>query len=212
MIALSYGLLGLASGPLVVLTAFSITRREPVCWPLFGWPAKTTSLAASVFLGSSLTYVALVAPRSAEPMAWLLIVGTVLALVDWTCHLLPHKVVGALFLGGLALISAEAFSQRDFEPLLRAGVASVTVFVAGLVLYQRFAAELGFGDVTLATALALYLGWRGWMCVVLGLAVGLLLAWVVMRVLLMAKRVGRHDPVALGPALLSGAVYVMLQA
>ncbi|MDX8031726.1 hypothetical protein SK803_15990 [Lentzea sp. BCCO 10_0856] len=212
MFTLSYSLLGLISGPLVVLAAFSITRREPVSWPSVSWPAKTTSLATSVFLGSSLTYVALVAPRSAEPMAWLLIVGTLLALVDWTCHLLPHKVVGALFLGGLVLISAEALSHRDFEPLLRAGVASVAVFMAGLVLYQRFAAELGFGDVTLAAALALYLGWCGWMYVALGLAMGLLLVWLVMCVLLVAKRVGRHDPVVLGPALLSGAVYVMLQA
>ncbi|MEU3642943.1 prepilin peptidase [Lentzea sp. NPDC034063] len=212
MLALSYSLLGLASGPLVVLTACSITRCEPVSWPWGSWPAKTTSLAASLFLGSSLTYVALVAPRPAEPMAWLLIVGTVLALVDWIRHLLPHKVVGALFFGGLVLISAEALSQRDFAPLLRAGVASVVVFMAGLALYQRFAAELGFGDVTLTAALALYLGWCGWMCVVLGLAVGLLLVWIVMRMLLVAKRVGRHDPVALGPALLSGAVYVMLQA
>ncbi|MET9225597.1 hypothetical protein [Lentzea sp. NPDC003310] len=208
MFAVSYGLLGLVSGPLVVLTAFSITRREPIPWK----PANTTSLAASVFLGSSLTYVVLVAPQAAGLLAWLLIVGTVLALVDWTCHLLPHKVVGALFLGGLALISAEAFVLRDFGPLLRAGVASVVVFVAGVLLYQRFAAELGFGDVTLAAALALYLGRFGWECVVLGLTAGLLLIWIVIQTLLIAKRVGRHDPVALGPAFLSGTAYVILQA
>ncbi|MGI5506458.1 prepilin peptidase [Lentzea sp. CA-135723] len=212
MITLSYGLLGVAAGPLVVLTAFSIARHEPVHWSLTGWPPSTASLAASMFLGSSLTYVALVVPRSAEMLAWLLIVGTVLALVDSACHLLPHRVVGLLFLGGLALIGAQALVRREFEPLLRAGVSSIAVFAAGFLLYQRFTAELGFGDVTLATALALYLGWFGWASVFLGLTVGLLAASFVMRMLLIAKRVGRHDPVALGPALLGGAVYVMLQA
>lgn len=212
MFTLSYSLLGVASGPLVVLAGFSLARREPMCWRLLASIGWATSLAASLFLGSTLTYAALVAPQSAGLVAWLTIVGLALALIDWTCHLLPHRVVGTLLLGGLAQISFTAFAVRDFEPLLRAGIAAAVVFAAGLLLYLRLGAELGFGDVTLATALALHLGWRGWPSVILGLTAGLLVAWVVTRALLVARRIGRRDPVALGPALLLGAVYAMLQA
>ncbi|MEV6236748.1 prepilin peptidase [Lentzea sp. NPDC051838] len=212
MITLSYSLLGVVSGPLVMLAGFSIAQREPMSWRLFASVGWATSLAASPFLGFVLTYAALAVPQSAGLVAWLVIVGSTLALVDWTCHLLPHRVVGTLLVGGLAQISLTALVLRDFEPLLRAAVAAAAVFSAGLLVYLRLGADLGFGDVTLATALALHLGWRGWSYVFLGLTAGLLVAWAAIRTLFVVRRIGHRDPVALGPALLAGAVYAMLQA
>lgn len=208
---LSYWSLGVVTGPLVVLSSFAIARREPMSWHLLDSVGSTTSLAAMAFLGSALTYAALVVPRSAALVAWLVVVGLTLALVDWTCHKLPHRVVGALFAGGLVQLSVMAFALRDIELLVRAGLAAVVVFVIGLLLYLRLGADLGFGDVTLATTLALFLGWRGWSYVALGLIAGLTAAGLVTRTLLARRRIGRRDPVALGPALLAGAVFAMLQ-
>lgn len=208
---LSYSVLGLVTGPLVVLYSFSIARHEPLSWCLLASVGWTVSLAASAFLGSALAFAALMAPRWAALVAWLVIVGLVLALVDWTCHKLPHHVVGTLFAGGLIQLSFMAFALRDVELLVRAGLASAVVFGVGLLLYLRLGAELGFGDVTLATTLALFLGSRGWLCVALGLITGLMVAGLVTPTLLILRRIGRHDPVALGPALLAGAVYLMLQ-
>lgn len=208
---LSYSVLGLISGPLVVLSSLSIVRHEPMSWHLLdsvGWP---TSFAASAFLGSALAYAAFVAPRTAALVAWLAIVGLVLALVDWTCHKLPHRVVGTLFAGGVIQLSLTAFALRDAELLVRAGLAAAVVFVVGLLLYLRLGAELGFGDVTLATTLALFLGSCGWPFVALGLIAGLTVAGLVTPTLLVLRRIGRRDPVALGPSLLVGAVYAMLQ-
>lgn len=208
---LSYWVLGVVTGPLVVLSSFSIALREPMSWHLLESVGRTTSLAASAFLGSALTYAALLAPRSAALVAWLVIIGLTLALVDWTCHKLPHQLVGALFAGGLVQLSFVAFALRDVEVLVRAGLAAAVVFVIGLLLYLRLGAGLGFGDVTLATALALLLGWRGWPYVALGLMAGLMVAGAATRTLLVLRRIRRHDPIALGPALLVGAVYAMLQ-
>lgn len=209
---LSYGLLGIAAGPLVVLSSFSIARREQMSRHLLASAGWTTSLAASAFLCSALTYTALVAPRSAALVAWLVIVGLALALVDWMCHKLPHRVVGTLFVGGLIQLSFMAFARRDVELLVRAGLAAAVVFVIGLLLYLRLGADLGFGDVTLATTLALFLGSCGWPYVALGLIAGLTAGGVTTRTLLTLRRISRRDPVALGPALLVGAVYAMLQA
>ncbi|WP_285748713.1 hypothetical protein [Lentzea sp. NBRC 105346] len=209
---LSYSVLGLVTGPLVVLYSFSIARREPLSWCLLASVGWTVSLAGSAFLGSALAYAALMAPRSAALVAWLVIIGLVLALVDWTCHKLPHHVVGTLFAGGLIQLSFMAFALRDVELLVRAGLAAAVVFVVGLILYLRLGADLGFGDVTLATTLALFLGSRGWTNVALGLIAGLTVAGLVAPALLVLRRISRRDPVALGPALLAGTVYVMLQS
>ncbi|MFC3898018.1 hypothetical protein ACFOWZ_41680 [Lentzea rhizosphaerae] len=208
---LSYWLLGVVAGPLVVLSSFSIARREQMSWHVLVAAGWTTPLAASTFLGSALTYAALVAPRSAALVAWLVILGLVLALVDWTCHKLPHRIVGTLFAGGLIQLSFMAVAMRDSELLVRAGLAAAVVFVPGLLLYLSLGAELGFGDVTLATTLALFLGACGWPYVALGLIAGLAAAGLVTRTLLALRRISRRDPVALGPALLAGAVYAMLQ-
>jgi leader peptidase (prepilin peptidase)/N-methyltransferase len=208
---LSYWALGVVAGPLVVLSSFSIALREQMSWHVLVSAGWTTSLAASTFLGSALTYAALVAPRSAALVAWLAIVGLALALVDWMCHKLPHRLVGTLFAGGLVQLSFMAVVTRDVDLLVRAGLAAAVVFVLGVLLYLRLGTELGFGDVTLATTLALFLGSCGWPYVALGLIAGLTAGGLVTRVLLALRRIGPRDPVALGPALLVGAVYVMLQ-
>ena len=208
---LSYSLLGVLAGPLVVLVSFSIARHEQTSWHVLMSAGWATSLAASAFLGSALMYAALVTPRSAALVAWLVIVGLVLALVDWTCHKLPHRVVGTLFAGGLIQLSFVAVAMRDAELLVRAVLAAAVVFLLGLVLYLSLGGELGFGDVTLATTLALFLGACGWPYVALGLITGLAAAALVTRTLLALSRISPRDPVALGPALLVGAVYAMLQ-
>ena len=208
---LSYSSLGIAAGPFVLLVSFSIARREPVSWQLFesiGWP---TSLAASTFLGFVLTYAAQVVPRSAALVAWLMVVGLMLALVDWTCQRLPHFLVGTLFLGSLVEISVMALVLHDAEPLLRAGCAAAVTFAVGLLIYLVLGTGLGFGDVTLTTTLALVLGWYSWSIVALGLISGLAAAGLAARALLVMGRIGRRDSIALGPALLLGAIFSMLQ-
>lgn len=209
---LSYCLLGVVAGLLVVTFGFSAAWWEPMRLRPFGLADLKNFLAASLFLGSTFAYAAAAVPRAAALVAWLVTVGLVLALIDWTRHLLPHHVVGTLFAGGLVQIIFMTLVLRDVEPLLRAGTAAAVVFAVGLLLYLRLGADLGFGDITLATTLALFLGWCGWSYVASGLLAGLLIAGVVARTLLLLRRIRRHDPVALGPALLAGALYAMLQA
>ncbi|GHH62490.1 prepilin peptidase [Lentzea cavernae] len=209
---LSYLLLGIISGPMVVLTGFAIARREPVSWQVCGSVGWPTLLAASVFLGSVLICAVHAVPRSAGLVAWLVIIGLVLALVDWTCQRLPHFLVGTLFAGGFIQMSLMAIAVRDAVPLLRAGGAAALAFVVGLLVYVISGGGLGFGDVTLVTALSLLLGWHGWPYVALGLLSGLAGAGVATQALLLMKRIRPREPIALGPALLLGALFSILQA
>lgn len=207
---LPYCLLGVVAGPVVTVLANSMVRRESLSWSLVSENEWLSTLAASALLSVTLIKVAERRPGSAGAVSWLVIVGLLLTLIDWTVHRLPHRVVGALLVGGLAQFVLVGLAQGDPGPLLRAGVAAVVVFVAAMTLYWR-SSGLGFGDVTLSTTMAFYLGWFSWRHVIAGLVVALMVAAVTSLVLLAGRRVRRGQPMALGPALIFAPVCAILQ-
>lgn len=210
-IFLSYGLLGAIAGPVVLLFSHRFARGEALSWELVGRIGPPPLLAAGGLLGVALIYVVQMVPAVMAPVsAWLVILGFLLALIDWSCHRLPHSLVGVLLTGGLVQFGVIALVQRDAAPLVRAGAASVVVFAVGLVIYLRLRATLGFGDVTLAAASAAYLGWFDWRHVLFGLVAGLALAAVTTLALLAFRRIQRGDQVALGPALIAGSICTIL--
>ncbi|MBM0229757.1 prepilin peptidase, partial [Micromonospora sp. ATA51] len=71
-------------------------------------------------------------------------------------------------------------------------------------------ARLGFGDVKLAAALGLPLGWSGWPTLWLGLLLPHLLNGVVVLALLVTRRVRRDTALPFGPAILAGAWLAVL--
>lgn len=207
---LTYGLLGAVAGPLVIVVGSSVARRQPVSWSVVSENEWWLVLAASVLLCATLAEVAERRPVSAGVVSWLVIVGLLLAFIDWAAHRLPHRMVGALFVGGLVQFAFIGFAQRDAGPLLRAGVAAVVVFMAAMTLYLR-SSELGFGDVTLSTTMALFLGWFSWRHVIVGLVVALMVSAATSLVLLAGRFVRRGQPTALGPALIFAPVCMILQ-
>ncbi|MFG1676233.1 prepilin peptidase [Micromonospora sp. NPDC049282] len=131
--------------------------------------------------------------------------GLVLAVTDLIALRLPDPLVGAVALvGGLGLVGTAAVTG---EP----GRAATALAGAGLSLcgYLLLAllpgARLGFGDVKLAAALGLPLGWLGWPTLRLGLLLPHVLAGVAVLALLAAGRIRRDTPLPFGPAILVGA-------
>ncbi|MCW3813880.1 prepilin peptidase [Micromonospora sp. DR5-3] len=84
-----------------------------------------------------------------------------LARVDLACLRLPDPLVGAAALGGgLGLVGAAL--AADAPGRLLAALVGAAVLFAGYVLLALLpGARLGFGDVKLAAALGLPLGWLG---------------------------------------------------
>ncbi|NUT53519.1 MAG: hypothetical protein HOV94_40460 [Saccharothrix sp.] len=210
-IFISYCLLGAVAGPLTMIFGHSIARNEAPSWNLVATLGWVPLLAASVFLSGSLIYVVHMVPTAMTTVVtWLVILGLLLALIDWGCHRLPHRVVGALLTGGMAQFGVIGLLRHDAGPLVRAGLAALLVFVIGLAIYLRLQVSLGFGDVTLAAAVGAHLGWFGWHYVLPGLTAGLVFAATTTLVLLAFRRIRRGDHVALGPSLIAGAVYTIL--
>ncbi|MEE3919008.1 A24 family peptidase [Micromonospora sp. BRA006-A] len=150
----------------------------------------------------------LAATRSTDPAlpALLLVAaaGLVLTVTDLTALRLPDPLVGVVALGGLGLAAATAATGEPRRLAVAvAGAALSFIGYALLALLPR--ARLGFGDVKLAAALGLPLGWLGWPALRLGLLLPHVLAGTAVLVLLATGRVRRDTPVPFGPALLGGA-------
>jgi leader peptidase (prepilin peptidase)/N-methyltransferase len=136
-------------------------------------------------------------------------VGVALALVDWRTRLLPTYVVrptaAALVL--LALVGWAV--TRDTAALERALIGGLVALVFFFICFFIYPRGLGFGDVRLAGALGVALGWMGWGEWLVGLYSGFLLGGVIGGLLAVLKVVDRKG-IPFGPFMLVGAVVGLL--
>jgi leader peptidase (prepilin peptidase)/N-methyltransferase len=207
---LTYGLLGATAGPFVILLSNSITHGEPASWKTVTAVSLRPAMAASALLCLMLVEAATRRPASAGALAWLTIVGLLLALIDWGSHRLPHRVVGTLLGGGVVQLGLAGLAQRDMWSLLRTSTAAVVVLLIVLTLGLISPSGLGFGDVTLSTTMAFFLGWFGWLHVVAGLMTAFLSTGLTISVLHARRQLAQGQPIALGPALIFAPICVIL--
>jgi leader peptidase (prepilin peptidase)/N-methyltransferase len=139
-------------------------------------------------------------------VCWLVLIGTVLAFVDLAVHRLPNRLTGAAVAGVLALLGAAAVDQDRFGRLGWAVVCGISAAAGYLVMAFIYPAGLGMGDVKLAIALGMLLGWWGGTATLLGIAAGFFVNGVLGAVLLATGRVRRGDQLPHGPAMLLGAL------
>ncbi|MET9628291.1 prepilin peptidase [Lentzea sp. NPDC006480] len=207
-IALNYGLLGAVAGPVAMIAGLRIARNEPtVSAYLSVWPLLSVGVATA----TALIYVACRLPHLVAVVSWLVIIGLVVSSIDWTCRRLPHRLSGLLLAGGLILLGCTALAKHEVPSLLRACAAMGAVFSCWMVLHLCSPRQAGLGDVTLSTAVALFLGWSSWQHLVTGFAVAFVLAGASAAVLLTARVIRFRQGVAMGPALIGGALYAIVQ-
>ncbi|MFG3681935.1 prepilin peptidase [Micromonospora chalcea] len=178
--------------------------RSFVTVPAGGPPRRGAfALAGVVVFGG------LAAARGGDPAlpALLLIAATglVLAVTDVTALRLPDPLVAVVALGGGLGLAAATAATGEPRRLTVAVAGAALSFIGYALLALLPRARLGFGDVKLAAALGLPLGWLGWPALRLGLLLPHVLAGVAVLVLLAVGRVRRDTPVPFGPAILGGA-------
>lgn len=144
------------------------------------------------------------------PYLGLALLGCLLAAVDLACHRLPERLVlPAIALSVLAL-GAVTLSDDRSGSWPRALAAGAVLAVSYLALALLPGGQLGFGDVTLAGLLGLYLGWLGWPTVLAGALLPFLVNAPVVLVLLALRRLRRRSAVPFGPAMLAGAFLALV--
>ncbi|MEV4810198.1 A24 family peptidase [Micromonospora avicenniae] len=132
-------------------------------------------------------------------------VGLALSVVDLACLRLPDPLVGTTAAAGTLGLVAVAATGGELLRLPMAAAGAAVSLTVGLLLALLPGSRLGFGDVKLATALGLPLGWLGWPALAWGLALPHVLGGAWALALLAAGRVRRDTALPFGPAILAGA-------
>jgi leader peptidase (prepilin peptidase) / N-methyltransferase len=187
-----------------------------VASPFLAWLAAAAHpsrppLAATALIGAVLGVLAGHAAgwSAALPafVAWALL-ATPLLLVDAREHRLPDRLMLPAAGCALALLGLAATVRGDWATLGRAVASAGVVFAIFCMAAIVSPSSLGFGDVKLAGVLALYLGWLGWGHVFYGIFAGFVLGALIAVVMLASRRVSLKSHIALGPALITGALLI----
>lgn len=149
-----------------------------------------------------------------ELIVWLLLtpVALLLAAVDWRVRrlpdvlTLPSAAVATMLLGAAA--PARGAGGSWSAALLGGAVLAGTYFVLFLISPRG----MGFGDVKLALAVGIVLGWYGWDAVLAGSFLGFLGAGLYGLALLLLGRAGRGSELPFGPFMLLGSLPAVLAA
>ncbi|CAM5677874.1 prepilin peptidase [Streptomyces microflavus] len=143
-----------------------------------------------------------------ELAGWLLLapVAVLLATVDRRVHRLPDPLTlplaaaAVLLLGGAALLPGHAGSWTS---ALLGGLALGGFY---FLLFLINPNGMGFGDVKLALALGVALGWYGWEVLFLGGFAGFLFGAAYGLGLVLLRRAGRRTGIPFGPFMIAGAL------
>ncbi|MFB4422251.1 A24 family peptidase [Streptomyces sp. QL37] len=161
-----------------------------------------------------LACAALAAATGTRPEAavWVLLapVAVLLAVIDRRVHRLPDTLTlplagaAAALLGGASLLPEHAGSWTS---ALLGGVVLGGFY---FLLFLVNPAGMGFGDVKLALALGVALGWYGWAVLCVGGFAGFLFGALYGAGLMLVRRVGRKTGIPFGPFMIAGALTGLL--
>ncbi|MFJ4838641.1 prepilin peptidase [Streptomyces sp. NPDC088746] len=161
-----------------------------------------------------LACAALAAATGTRPEAavWVLLapVAVLLAVIDRRVHRLPDTLTlplagaAAVLLGGVALLPEHGGSW------ISALLGGVVLGGFYLLLFLINPAGMGFGDVKLALALGVALGWYGWGALSVGGFAGFLFGALYGAGLMLVRRAGRKTGIPFGPFMIAGALTGLL--
>ncbi|MCB5169808.1 A24 family peptidase [Streptomyces bambusae] len=189
---------------------------HPLTGPAAGWlgPARCGGASYGVRpLPAALTTAALCAALAAaagpvpEAAVWVLLAPFVvlLARVDRAVHRLPDVLTLPLALAATALLGLAALTGRADGHWGRAALGGLALGAAYLALFLINPQGMGFGDVKLALALGVPLGWYGWGVWLAGAFLGFLYGALYGLALVLSGRAGRRTALAFGPFMAAGA-------
>ncbi|MFJ2026573.1 prepilin peptidase [Streptomyces sp. NPDC087897] len=190
---------------------------SPAPAPAPGGPVRHSAVYAPRLLTSVVTVVvcvALAAATGARPelIVWLALtpVAVLLAVVDRRVHRLPDPLTlplagaAVLLLGAAALLPGHGGSWTSG---LLGGLALGGFY---FLLFLINPNGMGFGDVKLALALGVALGWYGWAVLFLGGFAGFLFGAVYGLGLVLLRRAGRRTGIPFGPFMIAGTLTGLL--
>lgn len=214
--ASSFAVAGAVAGIPITAVAFATPAHGAIRvngrWWL-GEPAQPSAVGTvSILTGAVTGLVAGFFPLSPVlPAFWIFAVLAIcLAAIDLRHHRLPYAITGTIAVTNIGCFAIAAVISGSSSSLLRALATGSIAALAFLIVALALPGQLGLGDVALAGAVALNLGWVSWQAAVVGIAGALLLQGAVA---LTVRTRGRGDRlIPMGPALTAGWLIGVLSA
>ncbi len=187
--------------------AAPITGHCPHCDTAIGPPTAAVELLAAAVL----VPLAVHAPSGwvFAAWSWAGLLGVALALIDTAVHRLPDLLTLAAAGGALLLLAVAATTTGNPQALLRAVLVALGLGVVYIIPILA-GTGMGRGDAQLALVIGACLGWISIGVVLTATIAAVLLAAAYVTVMLLARRLGRKDPVAFGPFMLVGALAALV--
>ncbi|MFF8288089.1 prepilin peptidase [Streptomyces sp. NPDC016309] len=170
--------------------------------------------AVTVPVVTALVCAALAAATGPRPelAVWLSAapVAVLLALVDRAVHRLPDRLTLPLAAGTAVLLGAAALLPWHAGAWFSALLGGLAMGTGYLMLFLVHPSGMGFGDVKLALALGVALGWYGWGVLFVGAFAGFLFGAVYGFGLVALRRATRKSAIPFGPFMIGGALVGVL--
>lgn len=158
--------------------------------------------------------VALAAATGARPelIGWLALapVAVLLAVVDRRVHRLPDPLTLPLAAAAVVLLGCAALLPGHAGSWTSGLLGGLALGGFYFLLFLINPNGMGFGDVKLALALGVVLGWYGWTVLFLGGFAGFLFGAAYGLSLVLLRRAGRRTGIPFGPFMIAGALAGLL--
>lgn len=192
----------LAAGAITIPGVILAAGRTSHTTPLPRWLIATTVAGCAIAavtalplepLSVSVTYLVAFA------------IAVAAASVDLVELRLPNPLTYGLAIGGICGLSAITILQNVGSPLR--AVAGGAIFGAWMLLGALLKGGYGLGDVKLAAAVGIWLGWLSWIALAAGILVSqLLITLMLLSYRLRRKSADKETEAPLGPAMTLGLI------
>ncbi|MET9923847.1 MULTISPECIES: A24 family peptidase [unclassified Streptomyces] len=186
-------------------------REAPAARPPHPASYAPGTLAPLITVLTCLALAAATGPRP-ELAAWLLLAppAVLLATVDRRVHRLPDPLTLPLAAAAVLLLGAAALLPGHAGSWTSGLLGGLVLGGFYLLLFLINPDGMGFGDVKLALALGVALGWYGWEVLFLGGFAGFLFGAAYGLGLVLLRRAGRKTGIPFGPFMIAGALVGVL--
>ncbi|MFF2715698.1 prepilin peptidase [Streptomyces sp. NPDC058011] len=186
-------------------------REAPTARPPHPASYAPGTLAPLITVLTCLALAAATGPRP-ELAAWLLLAppAVLLATVDRRVHRLPDPLTLPLAAAAVLLLGAAALLPGHAGSWTSGLLGGLVLGGFYLLLFLINPDGMGFGDVKLALALGVALGWYGWEVLFLGGFAGFLFGAAYGLGLVLLRRAGRKTGIPFGPFMIAGALVGVL--
>lgn len=132
-------------------------------------------------------------------------VGIWLIVIDARTHRLPNRIVLPTLGALVALSLLDALTTGAWGVCGRALLSGLLLSALYAVLRGISGGGVGGGDVKLAAAIGVLLGWHGWQALLLGSAAAFVLGALFALILMALRRATKSTRIAFGPWMILGA-------